>query len=384
MSNNYQQQQYQDNPRINSARQQQQQQQNNASNVYQSASTTDIQNHNSNKKFSNKNSTSNLHASLDEQFQYGLNIITQSYEQKSKDFEIQLQDLNSQLGEKSDYIKRLEKRNGQLEKQVIDQQSQIQEQSLQLQHKDSVIKQLEQKCENLEKIRKDIINTVQLNSEIHNNNGSGSSRQQQQQISSRDIYQISPINNKSAIAAHNGYMRQNEEFNYQSKSANKQYPGYENQMLKQQQHSPQEAMRGVNTFKSIRPSNNLDFPLNRYSNNLPTQATQQHQQISTSITGSSASQMEGKIFFKNVKARLSEEDFNQFLLNIKRLNSKVQTKQQTLSKVQGLFGQDNEDLFRNFEHIICPSTGESNNTGSQHQQNYQSSSLFTGDYHLDN
>lgn len=33
--------------------------------------------------------------------------------------------------------------------------------------------------------------------------------------------------------------------------------------------------------------------------------------------------IDGKVFFKNVKARLSEENFNEFLLNIKRLNGKI-------------------------------------------------------------
>jgi hypothetical protein len=33
--------------------------------------------------------------------------------------------------------------------------------------------------------------------------------------------------------------------------------------------------------------------------------------------------VDGKIFFKNVKARLSDDHFNDFLLNIKRLNGKV-------------------------------------------------------------
>lgn len=57
---------------------------------------------------------------------------------------------------------------------------------------------------------------------------------------------------------------------------------------------------------------------------------------------------DGKVFFKNVKARLSEEKFNEFLLNIKRLNGKVQSKQQTLINVAALFGSENEDLLRSF------------------------------------
>jgi len=55
-----------------------------------------------------------------------------------------------------------------------------------------------------------------------------------------------------------------------------------------------------------------------------------------------------------VKARLSEESFNEFLLNIKRLNGKVQSKSQTLINVAKLFGKDNDDLYQNFEVIIMP------------------------------
>jgi len=55
-----------------------------------------------------------------------------------------------------------------------------------------------------------------------------------------------------------------------------------------------------------------------------------------------------------VKARLSEESFNEFLLNIKRLNGKVQSKSQTLVNVAKLFGKDNDDLYQNFEVIILP------------------------------
>jgi len=68
--------------------------------------------------------------------------------------------------------------------------------------------------------------------------------------------------------------------------------------------------------------------------------------------------VDGKSFFKNVKARLTEDKFNDFLLNVKRLNSKVQSKQQTFDNVWGLFGKENEDLFNDFIAIVSPtSTG---------------------------
>lgn len=69
--------------------------------------------------------------------------------------------------------------------------------------------------------------------------------------------------------------------------------------------------------------------------------------------------LDGKVFFKNVKARLTEDAFNEFLLNIKRLNGKVQTKAQTLINVAKLFGKENDDLYQNFETIITPMTSYS-------------------------
>lgn len=51
---------------------------------------------------------------------------------------------------------------------------------------------------------------------------------------------------------------------------------------------------------------------------------------------------------------MSEESFNEFLLNIKRLNGKVQSKAQTLITVAKLFGKENDDLYHNFEIIIMP------------------------------
>ena len=62
-------------------------------------------------------------------------------------------------------------------------------------------------------------------------------------------------------------------------------------------------------------------------------------------TSSNEKRVDGKVFFKNVKARVPESKFNEFLLNVKRLNSKVQTKGETLSNVKTLLGKDNDDLY---------------------------------------
>jgi septal ring factor EnvC (AmiA/AmiB activator) len=69
-------------------------------------------------------------------------------------------ELQKQLYDKSDYIQRLEKRNAELEKQIIDTQSRLKEAEARIGYKDGRIRELETKCEGLDKIRKDIINTV--------------------------------------------------------------------------------------------------------------------------------------------------------------------------------------------------------------------------------
>ncbi len=54
----------------------------------------------------------------------------------------------------------MEKRNAELEKQIIDTQSRLKEAEARIGYKDGRIRELEVKCEGLDKIRKDIINTV--------------------------------------------------------------------------------------------------------------------------------------------------------------------------------------------------------------------------------
>ena len=50
--------------------------------------------------------------------------------------------------------------------------------------------------------------------------------------------------------------------------------------------------------------------------------------------------------------RLTYEQFNQFLTNIKRLNDHAQTRDETLAKAQEIFGADNSDLFDSFKSLL--------------------------------
>ncbi|XP_042517812.1 uncharacterized protein At4g15545-like isoform X3 [Macadamia integrifolia] len=62
--------------------------------------------------------------------------------------------------------------------------------------------------------------------------------------------------------------------------------------------------------------------------------------------------VDGKEFFRQVRTRLSYEQFSAFLANVKELNSHKQTREETLRKADEIFGPDNKDLYNIFEGLI--------------------------------
>ncbi|GKA20099.1 putative WAT1-related protein [Tanacetum coccineum] len=62
--------------------------------------------------------------------------------------------------------------------------------------------------------------------------------------------------------------------------------------------------------------------------------------------------VDGKEFFRQVRGRLSYEQFSAFLANVKELNSHKQTKEDTLQKADDIFGPENKDLYTIFEGLI--------------------------------
>ncbi|XP_052191210.1 uncharacterized protein At4g15545 isoform X5 [Diospyros lotus] len=91
----------------------------------------------------------------------------------------------------------------------------------------------------------------------------------------------------------------------------------------------------------------------------PSRASSLHSQISE--TGNpyaedyetdGRTRVDGKEFFRQVRNRLSYEQFAAFLANVKELNSHKQTKEDTLRKADEIFGPDNKDLFIIFEGLI--------------------------------
>ncbi|KAK9065573.1 hypothetical protein SSX86_014974 [Deinandra increscens subsp. villosa] len=62
--------------------------------------------------------------------------------------------------------------------------------------------------------------------------------------------------------------------------------------------------------------------------------------------------VDGKEFFRQVRSRLSYEQFAAFLANVKELNSQKQSKEETLRKADEIFGPENKDLYSILEGLI--------------------------------
>ncbi|RLN00158.1 uncharacterized protein C2845_PM06G22070 [Panicum miliaceum] len=62
--------------------------------------------------------------------------------------------------------------------------------------------------------------------------------------------------------------------------------------------------------------------------------------------------VDGKEFFRQVRNRLSYEQFGAFLANVKELNAYRQTREDTLRKADEIFGPENKDLYTIFESLI--------------------------------
>ncbi|KAG6575031.1 hypothetical protein SDJN03_25670, partial [Cucurbita argyrosperma subsp. sororia] len=69
-------------------------------------------------------------------------------------------------------------------------------------------------------------------------------------------------------------------------------------------------------------------------------------------THTGRTRVDGKEFFRQVRSRLSYEQFSSFLTSVKELNAHKQTKEETLRKADEIFGPDNKDLFTIFEGLI--------------------------------
>ncbi|XP_043700591.1 uncharacterized protein At4g15545 [Telopea speciosissima] len=66
--------------------------------------------------------------------------------------------------------------------------------------------------------------------------------------------------------------------------------------------------------------------------------------------------IDGKEFFRQARSRLSYEQFSAFLANIKELNAQRQSREETLTKAEEIFGTDNKDLYLSFQGLLNRNT----------------------------
>jgi len=66
----------------------------------------------------------------------------------------------------------------------------------------------------------------------------------------------------------------------------------------------------------------------------------------------SPGQIEGKAFFREARQRLTYDQFNNLISNIKNLNNRSLTKEETLERTRRIFGNDNNDLFWTFKKLL--------------------------------
>lgn len=62
--------------------------------------------------------------------------------------------------------------------------------------------------------------------------------------------------------------------------------------------------------------------------------------------------IDGKQFFRQARASLTYEAFNEFLANIKRQNNQQQTREETLQEARRIFGPELHHLYAQFEQLL--------------------------------
>lgn len=114
---------------------------------------------------------------------------------------------------------------------------------------------------------------------------------------------------------------------------------------------------GVRTPSPVRGSTNADDLIAQIDRSVEPQAaapggSSRFPDISQNSDAAAAAQVDGKEFFKRARHRLSFQQFNEFLANIKKLNSHLQSRDETLEKAQEIFGLDNQDLHVAFTALL--------------------------------
>ena len=252
----------------------------------------------------------NLPQSADEQLRLGLRIVEQAYDEKTRALDHELQQLRAYSKQQQSNVAALERRVQELEQQVRegeDRARQLSDEKAQMTHE---LKSTQRDLSKLDAFKRSILQSI-------NDEDVPSSR-------------VPPPPSLYADAALPS-----------SSSTPAPYPTSPGptSML------PTNPLGGMSSAAAAPPPAS-------YSSAVPPTPAVLVNEGPGGEAPNAAAVMDGKDFFRQARLRLTYEQFNQFLTNIKRLNDHAQTRDETLQKAQEIFGPDNSDLFESFKSLL--------------------------------
>lgn len=234
-----------------------------------------------------------LPSDADEQLALGFKIVTNAYKTRVTSQEAEIRSLKAQLGEKVEQLSLIQKKYSNLEVQLIEATQRGNQLSDENKHLISTIKKLNRDIDRLENLKKAVLNSIQEEHDVDDTHKYYSADDMLHTTAPRTMLEING-NDDSCQTLIN-------------KLVNSDTPNIIN--------------------------GNFNTPCSG----------------NTSI---SEKNTDGRTFFRNARSRLTYEQFNQFLNNIKKLNNNQQSREETLKKAQLVFGESNVDLYEEFKVLI--------------------------------
>lgn len=235
-----------------------------------------------------------LPSDADEQLALGFKIVTNAYKTRVNSQEAEIRSLKGQLSEKQEQLSSIQKKYSNLEVQLIEatqRGNQLADENKQL---INTIKKLNRDIDRLENLKKAVLNSIQEEHDVEDTHKYYSADDMLQTTAPRTMLEIN--GNEDACQS------------IINKIVNSDTQNIINCSFNNKPHL-------------------IDSPLNDKSS-------------------------DGRSFFRNARSRLTYEQFNQFLSNIKKLNDRQQKREETLKKAQAIFGDANTDLFEEFKVLI--------------------------------
>ncbi|GER26915.1 hypothetical protein STAS_02592 [Striga asiatica] len=116
--------------------------------------------------------------------------------------------------------------------------------------------------------------------------------------------------------------------------------------------SPNGTPKVASTSVSPRRYKTASSPKKASGATTPTKIYEGKASLSSCYPSSRTPRIDGKEFFRQVRSRLSLEQFSSFLANIKELNAQRQSREETLRKAEEIFGMENKDLYISFQGLL--------------------------------